>query len=379
MEEPVYLDYNATTPIDPEVAEEMIPYIRTGFGNPSSSYEPGRKAKEAIEKAREQTAGLIQASPDEIIFTSGGTESNNHALRGTAFKYKEQGKHIITTSIEHPSVEEVCKYLESEGFEVTWLQVNNRGEVDPGDVEEAIRPDTILISIMHANNEVGTIQPVEEIAAVARKNGVLFHTDASQSAGKIPVNVEHLGVDLLTLAGHKFYAPKGIGALYIREGIFLENLLYGGGQEKGNRPGTENTSQSVGLGKAAETARQELGANREHMWELREHLVEGLINQMGNQVILNTDLDNSLPNTLSVAFDKVEAHTLASLLSNDVLISTGSACHAEITEISPVLEAMNVQKMTAAGTVRISIGKYTTTEEIDYTIRIITETVRKLS
>ncbi|MFW6103692.1 MAG: cysteine desulfurase family protein, partial [Bacteroidota bacterium] len=235
------------------------------------------------------------------------------------------------------------------------------------------------ITVMHANNEVETIQPVEEIAAVARKNEILFHTDASQSAGKIPVNVEHLGVDLLTLAGHKFYAPKGIGALYIREGVSLENLLYGGGQENGIRPGTENTSQIVGLGKAAETARQELDANRKHMWELREHLVEGLINQMGNQVILNTHLDNSLPNTLSVAFDKVEAHTLASLLSNDVLISTGSACHAEITEISPVLEAMNVQKMTAAGTVRISIGKYTTTEEIDYTIRIITETVRKLS
>ncbi|MFP4622460.1 MAG: cysteine desulfurase family protein [Bacteroidales bacterium] len=379
MKGPVYLDYNATTPVDRKVSEAMLPFVHGYFGNPSSSYEPGRKAKEAIEKAREQTAGLIQASPDEIIFTSGGTESNNHALRGAAFKHQEKGRHIITSSIEHPSVKEVCKYLESVGFEITWLPVNHSGTVNIGDVEEAIRPDTILISIMHANNEVGSIQPVEEIASLARENDILFHTDASQSAGKISVNVEDLSADMLTIAGHKLYAPKGIGALYIRNGISIDNLLFGGGQENGIRPGTENTSQIVGLGKAAETARQELDANRKHMWELREHLVEGLINQMGNQVILNTHLDNSLPNTLSVAFDKVEAHTLASLLSSDVLISTGSACHAEITEISPVLEAMNVKKMTAAGTVRISIGKYTTTEEIDLAIRAITQIVRKLS
>lgn len=375
----IYLDYNATTPIDKEVLNEMLPYMHTYFGNPSSSYSIGRKSKETIIRAREQLAGLIGANPEEIIFTSGGTESNNHAIRGAALANKVKGKHIVTSSVEHPSVTEVCRYLDSEGFDITYLPVDNKGVVHAEEVAAAIRPDTILISIMHANNEVGAIQPIGEVSEIAKKNNVLFHTDASQSAGKINTNVAALGVDLLTLAGHKLYAPKGIGALYIREGVKIENLMYGGGQESGIRPGTENVIQIAGLGKACEIAGRDLNRNRQLMSDMRIRLLEGLTGKHGNRVILNTDLDNSLPNTLSLAFENVEAHTLTSVIGHEVFISTGSACHADITEISPVLEAMNIQHMTAASTVRISTGKNTTKEEVDRAVDIISDAVNKLS
>ncbi len=379
MEKPIYLDYNATTPIDKEVANEMTPFIQTFYGNPSSSYAIGRTSKEAINKARKQVASLINARPEEIVFTSCATESNNLAIHGFVLASKDKGKHIITSAVEHPAVTEVCKYLTTLGYEITYLQVDAFGMVNPVDVEKAIRPDTALITIMHANNEVGTIQPISEIATVARKNNITFHTDASQSVGKIEADVIKLGVDLLTIAGHKLYAPKGVGALFIKQGVKIENLLHGANQEKGIRPGTENVIHIVGLGKACEIAKRDFKKNSQNMLSMRDSLLNGLKNNLGDQVNVNVNLQNCLPNTLSLAFDKVEAHTLASIISKDIFISTGSACHADSIEISYVLKAMNINIKTAAGTVRISTGKYTTSEEIETSVKIISAAVKKLS
>lgn len=379
MEKTVYLDYNATTPIDPEVANEMLPYIQSFFGNPSSSYSIGRDNKEAVNRARKQVADLINAKPEEIVFTSGGTESNNHAIRGIASANSEKGKHIITSSVEHPAVTEVCRYLNSQGYEITYIPVDMHGKVNPKDVENAVRPNTVLITIMHANNEVGTIQPIQEIASIARKNKIMFHSDAAQSVGKIDTNVMTLDVDLLTIAGHKLYAPKGIGALYIRQGTKIENLMYGAGQEKGIRPGTENVPYFIALGKACAIAQRDLERNSAHMHRMRERLLSGLRQKLGSLIKLNADLKNCLPNTLSIAFGKVDAHTLTSLIGNEVFISTGSACHADSCEISSVLKAMNVDIKTATCTVRISTGKYTTDKEIDLTIHVISDNVLKLT
>lgn len=378
MDNPIYLDYNATTPIAPEVAEEILPYIQTWFGNPSSSYSIGRKSKEAIIQAREQVANLINAKPEEIIFTSGGTESNNHAIRGAVLANSEKGKHIITSQVEHPAVTEVCKSLEKQGYEITWLPVDSFGKVNPEDVKNSIRPDTALISIMHANNEVGTIQPIKEIGNIAKSHGVLFHTDAAQSIGKIKTDVNELDVDLLSVAGHKLYAPKGIGALYIRDGIKLENLIFGAGQERRLRPGTENVPYIVALGKACELAKENLETNNRHLFQMRQRLLDGLKEKCRTAIKLNADLENCLPNTLSIAFENVDAHTLASLVSKKVLFSTGSACHADSIDISPVLKAMRVNSRIAAGTVRISTGKYTTVKEIDYAVDTISDAVNKL-
>lgn len=379
MGQPIYLDYNATTPIDPEVIEAMMPYIQTFFGNPSSAYSIGNHNKEVINRARKQVANLINARTEEIVFTSCATESNNMAIHGFVLANKEKGKHIITSVVEHPSVTEVCKHLELSGYDVTWLPVDKFGTVNPGNVDSAIRPDTVLITIMHANNEVGTIQPIREIAAIARKNNITFHTDASQSAGKIDTDVETLGVDLLTIAGHKLYAPKGIGALYIKQDTQIKNLIYGAGQENGIRPGTENVIQIVGLGKACEIAKRDLAANRQNMLSMRDRLWNGLKNNLGNKVKLNSNLENCLPNTLSIAFADIEAHVLASLVGNDLLISTGSACHSGNTEISPVLKAMNLDPSTASGTVRISLGKGITRQEIDIATEILSHAVFKLT
>jgi cysteine desulfurase len=378
MNEPIYLDYNATTPIDPEVVFEMMPFILTHFGNPSSNYVFGRHNKTAIEKARIQVAECIGALPEEIIFTSGGTESNNHAILGVAFANQGKGKHIITSSVEHPAVINVCKHLVSLGWEITWLPVDSFGTVNPDDVAKAVRPDTVVIIIMHANNEVGTIQPIKEIAKIARQHNILFHTDAAQSVGKIQTNVLEMGVDLLSIAGHKLYAPKGIGALYVRIGVKLENLIFGAGQEMGQRPGTENVPYIVGLGKACELAYKNLATNRQHLFQMRQRLLDGLKEKSGAAIKVNADLDNCLPNTLSIAFEGVEAHSLASAIKNEVFISTGSACHANSVEISPVLKAMNMNRKIAAGTVRISTGKFTTEAEIDRTVDVISNAVNKL-
>lgn len=378
MEGPIYLDYNATTPIDAEVINEMMPFIQTHFGNPSGSYAFGRHTKAAIEKARIQVAACIGSLPEEIIFTSGGTESNNHAILGAAFANQTKGKHIITSSIEHPAVINVCKHLISLGWEITWLPVDIFGTVNPDDVDKAVRPDTVLITIMQANNEVGTIQPIKKIAEIARKKNILFHTDAAQSVGKIETNVNELDVDLLSIAGHKLYAPKGIGALYLRKGVKLENLIFGAGQERGQRAGTENVPYIVGLGKACELAHKNLSTNSQHLFQMRQRLLDGLKEKSGSAIKVNADLDNCLPNTLSIAFDKVEAHVLASAISSDVCISTGSACHADSVELSPVLKAMKVDWKIAAGTVRISTGKFTTEAEIDRAVEVITNAVNKL-
>lgn len=378
MNRPVYLDYNATTPIDPEVVQEMLPFIHGSFGNPSSSYAIGRKNKEAIIKARLQVADLINASPDEIIFTSGGTESNNHAIRGIAFANRDKGKHIITSAIEHPAVTEVCAYLNSLGFEITYVPVDRNGKTDPKDVEDAICPDTVLITIMHANNEVGTIQPIAEIGEIAKKYNVAFHTDAAQSVGKFETDVRKLGVDLLTIAGHKLYAPKGMGALYVKKGTKIENLMFGAGQEKGLRPGTENVPYIVALGKACEIAKRDFDKNVKNMLTTKERLFNGLKDKLGDRVMVNGEFSDTLPNTLSVAFEKTEAHALTSLISEELFISTGSACHADSIEISSVLKAMNVERMTAAGTVRISTGKFTTIDEIDRALNIIVHAVKKM-
>jgi len=379
MKHPVYLDYNATTPIDPEVAKEMIPYIESFYGNPSSSYSIGRNNKEAVEKARVQVAALISCKPEEIFFTSCATESNNLAIKGIAWANSDKGRHIITSAIEHPAVTDVCRFLSSQGFEITWLPVDKYGRIDPEQVKEAIRPDTILITIMHANNEVGTIQPIREIGSIARQKNIVFHTDASQSVGKIETDVNKLGVDLLTIAGHKLYAPKGIGALYIRKGTRIENLIHGAGQEKGIRPGTENVIHTVGLGKACEVALRDFKQNQQNMQASRNRLLNGLVSQLANKVHVNGNLENCLPNTLSVAFENISAHTLASFVDHDVLISIGSACHSGETTISSVLQAMNLDFRTAAATVRISTGKSSTEEEIDFAVEVLVHAVKKLS
>jgi cysteine desulfurase len=379
MGKPIYLDYNATTPVDTEVAKEMIPYIDSFYGNPSSSYSIGRSAKEVVEKARVHVAELINCQPEEIFFTSCATESNNLAIKGIALTNSARGRHIVTSAIEHPSVTEVCKYLSSMGWDITYLPVDRFGMVNPKDVENAIRKDTVLITIMHANNEVGTIQPIQEIGKIARMNTIVFHTDASQSVGKIETDVNRLGVDLLTIAGHKLYAPKGIGALYIRKGTRIENLMHGAGQEKGIRPGTENVIHAVGLGKACEVALRDFKQNRHNMLASRDRLLSGLVSHHGNKVHVNVNLENCLPNTLSVAFENISAHALASFISSDVLISTGSACHSGETTISSVLQAMNLDIRTAAATVRISTGKHTTKEEIDFAVEVLVNAIKKLT
>jgi cysteine desulfurase len=379
MKHPVYLDYNATTPVDPEVVKGMIPYLELYYGNPSSSYSIGRSNKEAIEKARGQVAELIHCGPEEIYFTSCATESNNLAIKGIARANSDKGCHIITSAIEHPAVAEVCKYLATRGFDITYLPVDQYGRVDPESVKEAIRPDTILITIMHANNEVGTIQPIHEIGVIARERKIIFHTDASQSAGKIETDVNKPGVDLLTIAGHKLYAPKGIGALYIRKGTPIENLMHGAGQEKGIRPGTENVIHIVGLGKACEVALRDFKQNQQYMMVSRDRMLDGLVSRLGNKVHINSNLENCLPNTLSVAFENVNAHALASFISSDVLISTGSACHSGETTISSVLQAMSLNFRTAASTVRISTGKRTTEKEIDFAVEVIANAIKKHS
>ncbi|PLX11002.1 MAG: bifunctional IscS subfamily cysteine desulfurase/selenide, water dikinase SelD, partial [Marinilabiliales bacterium] len=351
----IYLDYNATTPIAKEVVAEMKPFLEEYFGNPSSLHQYGVKTKLAVEKARSRIAQLINCDSSEIIFTSGGTESNNFAIKGYVLANKHQGNHIITSSIEHPAVFEVCEYLSKNGFSITYLPVDNYGMVNPEDLEKAIKPSTILISIMHANNEVGSIQPIVELTKIAKKHNITFHTDAAQSLGKTEVNVKDLGVDLLSIAGHKLYAPKGIGALYIKNGINLEKLIHGADHEQNLRAGTENVLEIAGLGKACEIAAKNLGKNIAHYAKTRDYLYE-LLQKSLPQIKLNGDLQHSLPNTLSISFPKVEANTLISRLEN-VAASAGAACHSESIDVSAVLEAMKVPIDYAMGTIRFSTGR----------------------
>lgn len=362
-ERPIYLDYNATTPQDPEVAAAMRPYLEREFGNPSSSHAYGAEPRRAVTQARAEVAALINAPTDQILFTSGGTESNNYAIIGAARAGRSRGNHIITSTIEHPAVADTCDYLEEEGFAVTRVPVDHNGLVDPKDVEAAIRPETILVTVMHANNEIGTIEPIREIAKIASAQGALMHTDAAQSLGKIPVNITELGVDLLTVAGHKLYAPKGVGALYVAPGVTLAPLMHGGGQEGGRRPGTENVLEIVGLGAACRIAARDLEANQERMRRTRDRLHKRLSEAC--EVRLNGHPDRRLPNTLNLSFRGIASNDLIDAIADRVAVSAGSACHADTVTLSPVIEAIGTPVEWGRGTIRFSTGKVTTEEEID--------------
>ena len=372
MDKPIYLDYNATTPLHPQVLEAMLPYLAEHFGNPSSSHPYGLMTKGAVEAAREQVTALLNCSPQEIVFTSGGTESNNTAIRGVASALRERGNHLITSAIEHPAVTEACRWLETQGFEITTLPVDGYGQVRPADLQAAMRSSTILVSIMHANNEVGTVQPIRELAAIAHRHGALFHTDAAQSVGKLKVDVQELGVDLLAVAGHKLYAPKGVGVLYIREGIEIPNLMFGAGHESGRRPGTENVASIVGLGAACQLASQDLDALDNHLRGLRDRLHQSLQNFLGaEKVKLNGHPEARLPNTLNLSFRGVAANQLLANIQEQVAASAGSACHADRVQTSEVLLAMGVPQEWAMGAVRFSVGRHTTPEEIDRAVEVI--------
>ena len=377
-EKPIYLDYNATTPIAPEVAEAMIPYLYEHFGNPSSSHAYGADVRKAVVKARARVAALLGCRAEEIVFTSGGSESNNAVIQGVARQLRSRGRHLITSAIEHPAILEPLKALSKEGYRVTRLPVDARGRVDPDSLAAEITPETILVTIMHANNEVGTIQPIAELARIARKLGVLFHTDAAQSVEKIPVDVNELGIDFLSVAGHKLYAPKGIGALYIRAGLDLPRLIHGASHESGRRAGTENVLDIVGLGVACEIAARDLQDNMVHYQKMRDRLSEGLSSRIDG-LRRNGDIDQALPNTLSVCFRGVEANTLLDEIGDRVAASAGAACHAGEVDVSTVLQAMRVPLDYAMGAVRFSVGRATTTAEIDEASRIVGEAVQRLA
>lgn len=375
MKKPIYLDYNGTTPHDPEVISEMLPYLKEHFGNPSTTYLYGQITKKAVENARRQVAGLLNCTPEEVVFTGGGTESNNYAIRGAALACREKGNHIITTSIEHPAVINVCLELEMNGFDVTFLPVDKDGLVSLSEVEKAVRPDTVLISVMHANNEVGTIEPIEEISKIAGKNNILFHTDAAQSVGKIETDVDKLGVNLLSVAGHKLYAPKGVGALYVRKGVRLEKFMHGGGQEGDRRAGTENVLEIVGLGKACEVAKRDMEKNMAHMRTMRDRLHRGLEENL-KDIKLNGHPEKRLPNTLNISFKGTESPQILSMVEELLAVSAGAACHPG--KISYVLQAMNLSPDLCKSPIRFSTGKMTTEEEIDRAVEIVVKAVNKL-
>ena len=358
---PIYLDYNASTPIDPAVAAVMRPFLETDYGNPSSGHWASRQAKVALEDARSQVAALLGCSADEIVFTSGGSEANNFALKGLFFPRDARPSHIVTSQIEHPAILAPCRFLERLGATVTFVPVDGSGLVDPDDIRKAITKHTFLVSIMHANNEVGTIQPIAEIAKIAREHGILLHTDAAQSVGKIPTKVDELGVDLLSIAGHKLYAPKGIGALYVRGGVILEPLIHGAGHETGRRAGTESALLAGALGKACEIAQAWIGMSE--LQRLRDLFWDRLRAAFGNRVVRNGHPEKCLPNTLNVSFvDHNGSEILAGMPT--IAASTGSACHSGQITLSPVLQAMRIAPEVGLGAIRFSLGRGTTKDEI---------------
>jgi cysteine desulfurase len=358
----IYLDYNASTPIAPRVREAMQPYLAEHYGNPSSGHWAGAPAAEAVARAREQLAALLGCSPAEVVFTSGGTEANNTALKGVVEASGKARPHLIVSAVEHPAIVEPCRHLERHGADVTYLPVDGTGLVDPDDVARAIRPETVLVSVMHANNEVGTIEPIGEISRLTRAAGVLLHSDAAQSVGKVPTKVDELGVDLLSVAAHKFYGPKGVGALYVRTGTALEPFMHGAGHESGRRAGTENVLLDVGLGAAAELA-------ADLSWtagvrDLRDWLWLRLLDRWGEEVVLNGHLTERLPNTLNVSFIGGDGREILAAMP-EIAASTGSACHSGGTEPSPVLAAMGVPREVGAGALRLSLGRMTTRDELE--------------
>ena len=376
--ERIYLDYAATTPTHPDVLEAMLPYFTEAFGNPSSIHYWGQEAKGTIEEARAKVVDLVGARDEEIIFTSGGTEANNFAIKGVAFASSSKENHIITSSIEHRAVIETCKFLERMGVKVTYLPVDEYGLVDPDDVRRAITDKTILISVMHANNEVGTIEPIAEIGRIAREAGIYFHTDAVQTVGHIPVDVNGLGVDLLSMSAHKLYGPKGIGALYIRKGTKLVSFMHGGGQERGWRASTANVPGIVGFGKAVEIARQEMNQEAERLVSLRDKLIGGLLKQI-DHTRLNGHPVKRLPNNVNVSIEFVEGESMCLNLDlAGIGVSTGSACSSASLETSHVLLAMGLSHEQAQGSLRFSLGKWTAEEEIARVLEVLPPIVARL-
>jgi len=374
----VYFDYSATTPVHPVVAEEMIRYITGNFGNPSSMHSYGRTARKAMEEAREKVSLGIGAQPEEIVFTAGGTESDNMAIKGAAYANRNQGNHIITSAVEHHAVLDTCKYLEKEGFSVTYLPVDRFGMVSLESVADAINDKTILISIMHANNEVGTIMPVPEIGRLARERGILFHTDAVQSMGKIPVDVNEIQADFLSVSGHKFYAPKGVGALYIRQGVPWLPVRHGGGQERNRRPGTENVPGIVALGKAVELALADMKEESPRLVRLRNMIINGVMEKIPH-THLNGHPEKRMPNHVNLSFEFIEAEAL--LLSLDlegVAASSGSACSSGSEKSSYVLSAMGVPKELARSSLRLTLGRDNTEKDVDYLLEILPAMVERL-
>lgn len=373
----IYLDYNATTPIAEEVVRGVQPYLQKEFGNPSSDYALGQRAREAVVQARRQVAALLGAQPEEIVFVSGATEANNWVLKGVTHQHRERGRHLITTTIEHPAILNPCLFLLEEGWDVTFVKVDGRGLVDPEDIRRAIRPETVLISVMLANNETGALQPVAAISQVAREHDIPLHTDAAQAVGKIPVNVQDLGVDFLTVAGHKLYAPKGIGALYIRSGQKLTPLLHGASQEGGRRAGTENVVLDVALGLACDLAQQRLAADMVHLQARRDQLHELL--QAGYPgLVLNGPVQERLPNTLNVSFPGLSGAAILAGIP-DLAASTGAACHGPEVKLSHVLAAMGVPPHIGQGAVRLSVGRQTTADEVRRAADLLLHRVRSLA
>ena len=378
----VYLDYSATTPVRKEVLEEMLPFFSEHFGNPSSAYARGYKTREAIERARHRLAGFLGANHNEIFFTSSGTEANNWALSGVCAMFKEKGNHIITTKIEHPAILNHCNFLESQGYKVTYLDVQADGIVDPKTLEAAITKDTVLISVMFINNEIGTIQPIKELCQIAHKHEILFHTDAVQALGSTPIDVKELDVDLLSMSAHKIYGPKGIGALYIKQGVEIANLMFGGGQESRKRPGTENLTGIVGFGKAAEIAKNNLTAQIAKITELREYFIDKVMSEI-NEVYLNGHRQFRHPGNANLRFDYIEGESILVLLDmKGISVSTGSACASGESTPSHVLTALNIPIELIHSSLRFTIGAFTTKEDLDYVIdelKIIVEKLRSIS
>ena len=364
----VYLDNSATTPIKGDVLKEMLPFLTEHFGNASSLYTPGLVARRALDEAREKVAALINAKVNEVYFTGCGSESDNWVLKGVASSLKSKGNHIITTVTEHPAMLRTCEYLEKNGYEVTYLGIDDQGRLNPAELEASIKDTTILVSIMMVNNEIGTIHPIKELAAIAKKHGVLFHTDAVQALGNVPIDVKDLGVDFLSMSAHKIYGPKGVGGLYIRRGAKPGTLIFGGGQESGKRAGTENVAGIVGFGKAAELALNSLDEHIKHSTEIRNYLAEKLTAEIPD-VIINGSMDNRHPGNLNVTFKYIEGESiLIQLDACGICISTGSACSSKSLKPSHVLSALGVPVELIHGTVRFSVGDFTTKEDIDYTV-----------
>lgn len=378
----VYLDYSATTPVRDEVLKEMLPYFTEHFGNASSLYTIGLESKAAIDKAREQVANLIGASPKEIYFTGGGSESDNWVLESIAndMKSKGKGNHIITSRIEHHAVLHTCQFLEKNGYEVTYLDVERDGTVTPEALEKAIRDDTVLISIMYINNEIGTIEPIRELAEVAHKHRILFHTDAVQAVGNTPIDVKAAGIDMLSMSSHKIYGPKGEGALYVRRGVRIPSFIHGGAQEMGKRAGTENLAGIVGFGKAAELAKQNLENHVRHCSELRDYLVQQIMEKIPD-VYLNgpADMSRRHPGNANITFEYIEGESILLLLDSfGIAVSTGSACSSKSLEPSHVLSAIGVPDEMIHGTIRFTVGDFTTKEDIDYTVECLVKVVERL-